>query len=323
MKSKFIVQRLFYTLFMFIFVITFNFVLFRMMPGDPLSIVAKQSRSTPESRAVLERMYGLDKPLSEQYLNYVKSMITFDFGMSFNYKEPVRGILLDKAKNSLVLAMAAVPLGIFMGIAGGSIAAAAHGKTKDSILTSTSMIIYAVPSFWLAMIFLLYFGVKWRLVPINGMVTAGVDFKSWGAYLKNLAWHLVIPAISYALAIFGGYFLIMRSSMIDVFTEDFVLTARAKGLTKNQVIRRHVMPNALLPVTTMVVTSLALMFTGAFSIEVLFSWPGMGRLMVDSVSRQDYPVMQATNYIIAVVIILANLFVDILYSYLDPRVRIE
>lgn len=323
MKSKFILQRLLYTLFMFIFVITFNFILFRMMPGDPLSIVAKQSRSTPESRAALERMYGLDKPLSEQYLNYVKSMVTFDFGTSFNYKEPVGGILLDKAKNSLILAAIAVPLGILLGIVGGSVAAAAHGKTRDAFLTSTSMIIYAVPSFWLAMIFLLYFGVKWRLVPINGMVTAGVDFKTWGAYLKNLVWHLVIPAISYALAIFGGYFLIMRSSMIDVFTEDFVLTARAKGLTRTQVIRRHVLPNALLPVTTMVVTSLALMFTGAFSIEVLFSWPGMGRLMVDSVSRQDYPVMQATNYIIAVVIILTNLFVDILYSYLDPRVRIE
>jgi peptide/nickel transport system permease protein len=111
--------------------------------------------------------------------------------------------------------------------------------------------------------------------------------------------------------------------MIDVFTEDFVLTARAKGLTRKQVIRRHVVPNALLPVTTMVVTSLALMFTGAFSIEVLFSWPGMGRLMVDSVTRQDYPVMQATNYLIAVVIILTNLVVDLLYSYLDPRVRIQ
>lgn len=323
MKTKFIIQRLGYTLFMFIFVITFNFVLFRLMPGDPLSIVAKQSRSTPESRAALERMYGLDKPLSEQYLNYMKSMVTFDFGMSFNYKEPVAGIILEKAKNSLILAIFAVPIGILLGITGGSVAAAAHGKFKDSFLTSASMIIYAIPSFWLAMIFLLYFGVRWKLAPINGMVTAGVDFKTWGQYFKNLAWHLYIPMTSYALAIFGGYFLIMRSSMIDVFTEDFVLTARAKGLSKKQILRKHVLPNALLPVTTMVVTSLALMFTGAFSIEVLFSWPGMGRLMVDSVSRQDYPVMQATNYIIAVVIIITNLFVDILYGYLDPRVRIE
>jgi len=323
LNVKFVLQRIGYTLFMFIFVITFNFILFRLMPGDPLSIVAKQSKATPEGRAALERLYGLDKPVTEQYFDYVKSMATFDFGTSFNYKEPVAGIIWDKAKNSLILAAFSVPLGIVLGLTGGSMAAANHGKLKDAFLTSTSMIIYAVPTFWLAMIFLLYFGVKWRLVPINGMVTAGVDFKTWGAYLKDLAWHLVTPAVSYALAIFGGYFLIMRSSMIDVFTEDFVLTARAKGLTRKQVIRRHVVPNALLPVTTMVVTSLALMFTGAFSIEVLFSWPGMGRLMVDSVTRQDYPVMQATNYLIAVVIILTNLVVDLLYSYLDPRVRIQ
>lgn len=323
MNVKFLVNRLIYTLFMFLFVITFNFVLFRMMPGDPLSIVAKQSKATPEAREAMKKAYGLDKPLYLQYIDYVKSMATFQFGTSFNYKQPVSTILWDKALNSLILAVIAVPLGIVLGLVGGVAAAACRGKRLDAFLTSSSMVIYAIPTFWLAMIFLLYFGVKWRLVPINGMITAGMDYATWGAYFKDLAWHLIIPAVSYALAIFGGYFLIMRSSMIDVFTEDFVLTARAKGLPRKKIIRKHVVPNALLPVSTMVITSLALMFTGAFSIEVLFSWPGMGRLMVDSVTRQDYPVMQATNYVVALVVILANFVVDILYSYLDPRVRVE
>lgn len=323
MNVRFIIRRLLYTLLMFIFIVTFNFILFRIMPGDPVTMVAKQSKSTPEAQAAIRKAYGLDKPMIVQYWNYMKSMVTFDFGISFNYKQPVSQVVWGKAVNSLILAAMAVPLGIFLGLLLGTIAAAAHGKKKDTILTSTSMVIYAIPSFWLAMIFLMYFGVKWGLVPINGMVTAGKDFASWGEYYKDLALHSVIPVVSYALAIFGGYFLIMRSSMIDVFTEDFVLTARAKGLPREKIIQRHVVPNALLPVSTIVVTSLALMFTGAFSIEVLFSWPGMGRLMVDSVSRQDYPVMQATNYLVALAIVIANFVVDILYSYLDPRVRVE
>ena len=185
------------------------------------------------------------------------------------------------------------------------------------------MVIYAIPSFWLAMILLLYFGVKLRLVPVNGMTTPGMFYPTYFSYLKDLAVHLVVPALSYALAIFGSYFLIMRSSMLDVFAEDFVLTARAKGLSRRKVITRHVAPNALLPVTTIIVTSIALMFTGSFSIEILFSWPGVGRLMVEAVTRQDYPLMQAINYLIAVAVVFTNLFVDILYGYLDPRVRVE
>lgn len=323
MSMKFIGKRLIYTMFMFIFVVTLNFVLFRMMPGDPLTIVSKEIASTPEGRATLEKMYGLDKPLIEQYFDYLKSMITFDFGTSFNYKQPVTEVLFPKIKNSLILGLASVPLGILIGIIGGIIAAARRGKKLDMFITTSSMVIYSIPSFWLAMIFLSYFGVKLGWVPLNGMVTAGVDFKNNIAYLKDLLLHLAMPMLSYSITIYGSYLLIMRSSMIDVFTEDYVLTARAKGLTEKQVIRRHVMKNAMLPVTTMAITNIALVFTGAFSIEVLFSWPGMGRLMVDSVTRRDYPVMQATNYLIAVAVIIANFIIDILYSYMDPRVRIE
>ena len=323
MNMRFIINRLIYTIFMFIFVITLNFFLFRLMPGDPLTIVSKEIASSPEGRATMEKMYGLDKPMIEQYFDYIKSMITFDFGTSFNYKQPVTEILFSKIKNSLILGFASVPIGIVIGLSGGIVAAARRGKRTDMVITTTSMIIYAIPTFWLAMIFLMVFGVKLGWVPINGMATPGVDFVNNIAYLKDLFYHLAIPVLSYSLAIFGSYLLIMRGSMVDVFTEDYVLTARAKGLTEKQVIRRHVVPNAMLPVSTMIISSLALIFTGAFSIEVLFSWPGMGRLMIESVSRRDYPVMQASNYLIAVAVILANFIMDILYSYIDPRVRVE
>lgn len=322
MSIRFILNRLFYTFIMFIFVVTLNFALFRMMPGDPLTMVSKEVAATPEGRATLEQLYGLDKPIFQQYIDYLKSMVTFDFGTSFHYKQPVINILGNKIKNSLILGAGAVPLGIVIGILGGIIASARHGKKTDVLITTSSMIIYAIPTFWLAMILLMLFGVRLGWVPINSMVTPGKTFANNMEYIKDLLHHLVIPVISYSIAIFGSYLLIMRGSMIDVFSEDYVLTARAKGLKEKQVIKRHVVPNALLPISTTVIYSLATIFTGAFSIEVLFSWPGMGKLMVESVSRRDYPIMQASNYLIAVAIIFANFIMDVLYGYLDPRVRI-
>jgi len=323
MNVKFIVRRLLYTCFLFFFVVTFNFILFRLMPGDPLAMVSRELKASPESRASIMQLYGLDKPIEVQYLNYIKSMLTFDFGMSFNYRMPVKDVLFPKIKASLILAVWSLPFGIIIGIVMGIVASAFRGKKTDTVITTTSMLIYALPSFWLGMILLSLFAVKLKLVPVNGMITPGMNYGTYFSYLADLARHIVIPMLSYSLAIFGSYFLIMRSSMIDVFSEDFVLTARAKGLSRRKVITRHVVPNALLPITTIVVTSIALMFTGAFSIEILFSWPGVGRLMVEAVTRQDYPVMQAINYLIAIVVVGANFVVDILYSYLDPRVRVE
>ena len=322
MNVKFIVNRIFYTFFMFLFVVTFNFALFRLMPGDPLSMVSKEIKSSPEVKAAMLKMYGLDKPMGVQYLNYVKSMATFNFGTSFNYSIPVSEVLFSKIKASIILAAWALPLGILIGVILGIIASAFHGKKTDSILTTTSMVIYAIPSFWLAMILLLYFGVKLRLVPIYGITTPGMSYASYFSYYKDMALHLAIPVLSYAIAIFGSYFLIMRSSMLDVFAEDFILTARAKGLPRKRIIMRHVVPNALLPISTIVITSIALMFTGSFSIEILFSWPGVGRLMIEAVTKQDYPLLQALNYLIALAVIIANLIIDILYGYLDPRVRV-
>ena len=323
MNVKFIVNRLIFTLFMLLFVITFNFFLFRLMPGDPLTMLSREVKTSPEVRASMERAYGLDKPMPIQYINYVKSMLTLDFGMSFNYRIPVAEVLYPKIMASVILAAWAVPLGIIIGVILGIVAAAFRGKKTDSIITTTSMVIYAIPSFWLAMILLLVFAVRFRIFPVNGMVTPGVSFPTYFSYLKDLAMHLVVPVFAYGLAVFGSYFLIMRSSMLDVFAEDFVLTARAKGLSRRKVITRHVVPNALLPITTIIITSIALMFTGSFSIEILFSWPGVGRMMVEAVTKQDYPLMQAINYLIAVAVVITNLVIDILYGYMDPRVRVE
>ncbi len=252
MNVKFIIRRLLYTCFLFFFVVTFNFILFRLMPGDPLAMVSRELKASPESRASILQLYGLDKPIEVQYVNYIKSMLTFDFGMSFNYRIPVKDVLFPKIKASLILAALSLPLGIIIGIVMGIVASAFRGKKTDTVITTTSMLIYALPSFWLGMILLSLFAVKLKLVPVNGMITPGMSYGTYFSYVADLARHIIIPMLSYSLAIFGSYFLIMRSSMIDVFSEDFVLTARAKGLPRRKVITRHVVPNALLPITTIV-----------------------------------------------------------------------
>lgn len=323
MSARFLVNRIIYTLLMFLLVISLNFFLFRVMPGDPLSMVSRELGSSPEARAALEKVYGLDKPKAVQYLDYVKDMLTFNFGTSFFYKQSVWDVLKPKIWSSLILGIASTPLGIGMGLIGGILAAKKRGKRTDMLITSTTMIIYAVPTFWLGMIFMMVFSVKLGWFPVNGMVTPGESFATKLGYIKDLLLHLVIPAVTYALSMFGSYLLIMRGSMIDVFTEDFVLTARAKGLTERQVTYRHVVPNALLPISTIIATTFALLFTGAFSIEILFSWPGMGRLMVDAITHQDYPILQASNYLIACSVILVNFAMDVVYMYIDPRVRAE
>ena len=320
---RFLINRIFYTLLMFLMVITINFLLFRMMPGDPLSMVSRDLGSSPETRAALEQIYGLDKPMIVQYFNYVKDMLTFQFGTSFFYKQPVWAVLKPKLWSTFLLGAASLPIGILIGVAGGILAASKRGKKLDMSITSGTMIIYAVPTFWLGMIFLMFFSVKLGWFPVNGMTTPGKFFDTKMEYIGDLLIHMVIPVATYALSMFGSYLLIMRSSMIDVFTEDFVLTARAKGLTERNVIWKHVVPNAMLPVTTVMATTFGLIFTGAFSIEILFSWPGMGRLMIDAITHQDYPILQASNYLIACTVIIMNILVDIVYTYIDPRVRTE
>lgn len=173
MNLQFFAKRLGYTLFMLVFIITINFLLFRLMPGDPLSTLSKELLTSPEARAAMEAKYGLDKPLIVQYVNYVKQLLTFNFGTSFYYNNDVRLLLVDKMSNSALLAGVAIPLGILLGITTGVVASARRGKKLDIGLTSTTMFIYAIPSFWLGMIFLSLFAVKLRWVPVSGMTVAG------------------------------------------------------------------------------------------------------------------------------------------------------
>jgi peptide/nickel transport system permease protein len=302
-------------------VITFNFLLFRVLPGDPVRLIARAGHLTPEAAAQLRAAFGLDRPLPVQYWYYLRALSHGDFGFSFTYRRPVSEILAERMVNTVILLGAATVLIVVAGIGIGVIAAARRGSKIDSSSVVTALLFWSLPTFWTGMILVFLLGVWLNAFPISGMTTPGAVYTSTLDKWSDIASHIVLPTITLALVDIGQFVLITRSSLIDVLTEDFILTAKAKGLSRRSVIWRHGVRNALLPVITASALYISLVVGGAIQVETVFSWPGMGRLIYDAVLRRDYPILEACFLIFAVAVILANLASDLMYQVLDPRVR--
>jgi peptide/nickel transport system permease protein len=302
-------------------VASFNFVLFRVLPGNPIQLQARAGNLSLEAIQRLQEIYGLDQPLISQYLIYLRDVFTGQFGMSITFQRPVADILAERMLNTLILLAAATVLVVVLGIGLGIVAAARRGSRTDSSLVVGALVMWSLPTFWTGLILIFVFGVFLHALPVSGTSTPGSIFSSPFASLVDLARHLVLPTITLALVDIGQFVLITRSSLVDVLTEDYILTARAKGLSRRQVVWRHGVRNALLPVVTTTALYVGLTIGGAIQVETVFSWPGMGRLMYDAVLRRDYPILEATFFIFALVVIAANLVSDLLYQVLDPRVR--
>lgn len=303
-------------------VATFNFFLFRILPGDPIRLLARAGNLTPEAIARLRQLFGLDEPLPVQYLIYLKNIVTGQFGMSLTYRRPVVDILAERITNTLILLAAATIVVVIAGIALGVAAASRRGSRTDTGTVVTSLVFWSLPTFWTGLILIFIFGVWLQVFPISGMTDPGSLFvTSPLEKALDVARHLVLPTITLALVDIGQFILITRSSLVDVLTEDYIVTARAKGLSRRAVVWRHGVRNALLPIVTATALYVSLIVGGAIQVETVFSWPGMGRLMYDAVLRRDYPILEASFFIFAVTVILANLLSDLLYQALDPRVR--
>jgi peptide/nickel transport system permease protein len=302
-------------------VATFNFILFRVLPGNPIQLQARAGNLSPEAIQRLREIYGLDQPLISQYLIYLRDIFTGQFGMSITYQRPVIDILAERMRNTLILLAAATVLVIVLGIGLGIVAAARRGSRLDSSVVVGALVFWSLPTFWTGLILIFIFGAFLHVLPVSGTSTPGVDYTSPLASLADLARHLVLPTITLALVDIGQFVVITRSSLVDVLTEDYILTAKAKGLSRRQVVWRHGVRNALLPVVTTTALYVGLTIGGAIQVETVFSWPGMGALMYDAVLRRDYPILEATFFIFAVVVIAANFASDLLYQVLDPRVR--
>jgi peptide/nickel transport system permease protein len=302
------------------FVLIFNFFLFRVM-GDPTTQLARLPRATPEEIVKLKQAYGLDKPLPGQFADYVGDTLRLDLGVSQRTRRPVIDEIGTALPWTLLLVGTGTLLATLLGSWMGVVAATRRGRRTDDGLLSFSLFTYAAPEYWLGIILILVFAVALPIFPAGQQVTPGKEFTSWLPHALDIAHHLVLPATAMTLMLLGQYFLIMRSSMVDVLTEDFITVKRAIGLPWERVVRRHAVPNALLPVVTLSAIYFGAVVGGAITIETIFSWPGLGELGYQAINDKDFPVLQGTFLVFSVAVIVANLLADCLYFALDPRVK--
>jgi peptide/nickel transport system permease protein len=263
MNKKRIAKKLLYAAITIFFVLVFNYFLFRILPGDILSMLSRSGKTTPEMVANIREMYGLDLPWYQQFFVYLENLFTGDLGTSFIYKKPVAEVIGSRILPTVILLGVAEVLAIVVGIIFGIVSAWKRGKAIDTGLLSTSLLLYSMPTFWLGMMLILIFCVNLRLFPINGMVTPGRVFADTWAYINDVVRHMILPMACMALVMIGEYAITMRSTMIDVLSEDYITTAKAKGFSNGYVLRRHAMPNAMLPMITLIAINLGLIVGGA------------------------------------------------------------
>ncbi|MEI7779109.1 MAG: ABC transporter permease [Actinomycetes bacterium] len=301
-------------------VASFNFLLFHVLPGNPVRLMARAGHLDPAAVAQLKQLFGLDRSLPIQYLIYLRDLIQGNLGFSYVYRQPVTTVLGPAIRNTVLLLGTATLLTIVVGVGLGVIAGARANSRTDTSVVVSSLVLWSLPTFWTGMILIFICGVWFHLLPISGINTLGYSFTSLG-HLVDLGKHLILPTLTLALVNVAEFALITRSSLVDVMSEDYMVTARAKGLRRRVIVWRHGVRNALLPIVTATALYMGLVLGGAIQVEAVFSWPGMGLLSYKAVLSRDYPVLEASFLFFAVAVIIMNFASDLLYRALDPRVR--
>lgn len=302
--------------------ITLNFMLPRFMPGDPLRNIVGDGidRMTPDEIAAARARHSLDQPIHVQYLGYWGKLLRGDFGYSYQKKRPVAEMMLTVLPWTLLLAGSALIISAVVGIILGAISGWRRAGWTDISLLWSMITLNSLPSFWLGMLLVSVVAVQWQLLPSYGAITPASGYTGW-AKLMDIAEHAILPVTTLAIVSIPNVYITMRYTMLGVLGEDFIRTARAKGLNERTVLFRHVLRNALAPVATVLALRLGYAFGGTVVIETVFSYPGLGRLIFDAVSARDYPVMQGAFLLFTIAVLLANLLADLLYPWLDPRTR--
>lgn len=320
-KRLYLFQKLFQSVVTIFIVIIINFFLFRIMPGDPIRILVRNPKMPPEALEAIRHQFGLDQPLLTQFVYYLRDLFHGNMGYSFNYRQPVLDVIMERLPATLLLIGAATLMSVFLGILIGIIAAWKRGSKTDLSLLSMSLFLYSMPSFWFSIIMIMIFCVYLGWFPTSGMSSPGTVYSSIWAEWADLSRYLFLPTVTFAIALAGEYAILMRSSLLDVFTEDYMLTAKAKGVSNYRLLFRHALPNAMLPLVTLIAINLGFVIAGEIQVETVFSWPGLGRLMYTALMARDYPLLQGLFLFVTICVIMANYIADILYSYLDPRVK--
>jgi len=300
-------------------VITINFVIVHTAPGDPTYILLGET-ATKEFVDAMRAKFGLDKPLYEQYIIYLSHVVQGDLGYSLLKSQSVGALIVERLPATLLLIFSAMCISVLLGVFLGVTASKKPYSLRDNLATGVALFGVSTPTFWLGQMLLIAFAIYLGLFPVSGMRTLRIELRGLENVL-DIVRHLVLPAITLAAFHLAFITRLTRASMLEVLGQDFIITARSKGLDERAVTYRHGLRNALLPVTTYVGLSVGILFAGAILTETVFGWPGMGSLLYDSLRSRDYPVLMGVFIFVSVMVIVSNLIVDILYGFLDPRIR--
>ena len=318
--GRYIAKRALTSIITFFAVLVLTFILFRLLPGNPVLLLFRNPQLTQQQIAQLSAQFGLNRPLYEQFILFIVNVFRGNWGLSFYYRVPVTQVLFPALLNSIILILPSTILAILIGVGLGVLSGWKRNTLTDMAVLSSSLVLYAIPTFWLGILFIML-AVRIGGIPVSGMLSIGVTFNSPLQYLGNLLRHLLLPMITLTLVTLGQFSIIMRTSVINELTEDYVVAAYAKGMSESRLIRKHVVPNALLPTVSIIAISIGTVVAGAVLTETVFSWPGVGTLIYDSIARRDYPVLQGAFLIVALSVIISNFIADLVYAYLDPRVK--
>jgi peptide/nickel transport system permease protein len=318
---RYIGRRLLHTLFVLWAVVTILFLMFRLMPGNPMAAYISEALDPAEQDAII-RQFGLDRPLAEQYLVYLGNLLHGELGLSFHQRAPVWDIVMGVFPNTIALTLTGLVIAYLFGVTAGAFLAWRRGSWIEGVSIPIVLAARAAPEFWVGMVLLAVFSFGLGWFPSGGANSAGAFYAGEASRLlsRDFLQHLVLPALTLALYLQGLPLLLMRSTMLEVMNEDFVMMARMKGLSTWRIVMRHAARNALLPVVTAFAIGVGLTVGGDVVVEIVFSWPGLGKLLVNAVSNSDYPLAQGAFLLTAIVLILMNFVADLLYSALDPRV---
>ena len=307
-------------------ILTIIFFVVHIAPGDPTARFFNPNVS-PEVIEQMRRNLGLDQPLHIQYFRWITSFVQGNFGYSFGQMRPIAEILPETLGNTLQLNAVALLLIFTIGMLVGIVQAVRQYSATDNALSFLALFFYSMPSFWFALMLILIFSLKasqwgWPFVmPASQMTSVGFEFMSLGEKIQDRLLHLLLPATALGIGAAAGVARYMRGSMLEVIHQDYIRTARAKGLSERAVIFRHALRNALIPIVTLLGLYLPFLLSGTVLVETIFAWPGMGRLIVDGIFQRDYPLVMATSFVVASMVVLGNLLADVLYAVVDPRIR--
>lgn len=316
----FLVRRLIQVVPVVLAIAAVNFFLLRMAPGDVADILAGQmGHATLEFTEQLRREFGLDQPVYVQFFYYIGKLLTLDLGRSHLQQAPVIDLILDRLPATVILMLTSILIAIAVGIVLGVAAARREGRLADTLVSVTALVVYATPAFWLGLMLIVLFSIQLDLLPSGGMYQIGAG-NTGLAHVLDVAKHLILPSVTLGLFYVAIYTRLMRASMLEVYGLEFITTARAKGLSETTIAWTHALRNALLPVVTLAGVQFGHLLGGSILVETVFAWPGLGRLVFDALLQRDLNLLLGILFVSSVVVVLANLVVDLVYGLLDPRI---